>query len=114
MRGREWTEAEVAFLRANYPVHTAYWCARRLGRNRGSVTLMIKNMWLKVSTQRPQKGERHDPDLGPANPPMANRCVDCGRLADTRRCPRCQAKYLARYNGECWGPTADEAYEVAL
>lgn len=114
MCGRKWTEEEIAFLRANYPEHTAYWCAQQLGRSRSSVAVKISNLWLRVRAQRPAKVEREDPELGPVDPPLANRCVDCGRVSSTRRCPVCQARYLERYNGECWGPTADEAYGVAL
>lgn len=126
MRGREWTERELAFLRANYPEHTAYWCAKMLGRARNSVDTKIKALWLKVRAERapgpvpvpvPEPMPvtvPEDQDLGPANPPMANRCIDCGRRSRTRRCPKCRAKYLARYNGECWGPAADEGYEVAI
>lgn len=114
MRGREWTERELAFLRANYPEHTAYWCAQQLGRGHSSVAVKISRLKLLPKNPRPQKIEREDPDLGPAEPQFAHRCVDCGRVSHTQRCPKCRAKYLARYNGECWGPAADEGYEVAI
>ena len=104
MNRRPWTEAELQFLRNNYPEHTAYWCAKQMGRSRGSV-------WLKLRNGVRSKSE--DPELGPVGPPLANRCVDCGKVSRTRRCPVCQARYLEMYNGECWGPTADEAYGVA-
>ena len=112
MCGRPWTEAELQFLRANYPAHSATWCGKKLGRGRSSVSLKVKS-WFGVADSRPPKVEREDPDLGPADPPLANRCVGCGRISRTRRCPECQAKHLARYTGECWGPTYDEAYGVA-
>lgn len=114
MCGREWTEAELQFLRANYPANNASWCARQLGRSRSSVSLKISKLWLKIASQRPQKVEHDAPDLGPVDPPLANRCVGCGRVSNTRRCPDCQRKHLSRYDGECWGPTADEVYGVAL
>ena len=113
MCGRPWTEEELQFLRANYPAHSATWCGKKLGRGRSSVSLKVKS-WFVVADNRPAKVEREDPELGPVDPPLANRCVDCGRVSSTRRCPVCQARYLERYNGECWGPTADEAYGVAL
>ena len=113
MCGRPWTEAELQFLRANYPEHTAYWCAKQLGRSRSSVVVKISSLWLKVRAQRAPKVEREDPNLGPVDPPLANRCVDCGRVSRTRRCPACQTKHMAGYHGECWGPTYDEAYGVA-
>lgn len=113
MCGREWTSDELQFLRSNYPEHTAYWCAKQLGRSRSSVALKVKKLWLKVVDQRTPIVKREDPDLGPVDPPLANRCVDCGKVSSTRRCPVCQARYLERYNGACWGPTYDEAYGVA-
>ena len=105
MNRRPWTEEELQFLRSNYPEHTAYWCAKQLGRSRGSV-------WLKLRNGLRSKSD--DPDLGPAEPQFAHHCVGCGRVSITQRCPTCQEKHLARYHGECWGPTADEAYGVAL
>lgn len=114
MRGHEWTRREVDFLRANYPAHTAYWCAKQMGRNRSSVEQVVEHLWLKVRTRRAPVVEPEDPDLGPAEPQFAHRCVDCGRVSHTQRCPKCRARYLARYTGECWGPAADEGYEVAI
>ena len=113
MCGRPWTEAELQFLRANYPAHSATWCGKKLVRGRSSVSLKIKS-WFVVAENRLAKAKREDPDLGPAEPLLANRCVDCDRVSRTRRCPECQGKYLAGYHGECWGPTYDEAYGVAL
>ena len=112
MCGRPWTGAELQFLRANYPAHSATWCGKKLGRGRSSVLLKVKS-WFVVAENRLAKAKREDPDLGPAEPPLANRCVGCGRVSSTRRCPECQTKHLAGYHGECWGPTYDEAYGVA-
>ena len=112
MCGRKWTDAELQFLRENYPEHSAYWCAKKLDRSRTSVAIKIKS-WFEVTARRPPKIEREDPDLGPAEPQFAHCCVGCGRVSITQRCPTCQEKHLARYHGECWGPTADEAYGVA-
>ena len=104
----------MQFLRANYPDHPLSWCAKQLSRNVSSVDTKIKAMKLPSRTPRKPKVKRERPDLGPAMPPMGNRCVGCGCVSSTRRCPECQKKHLARYHGECWGPTADEAYGVAL
>ena len=114
MCGRPWTEAELQFLRENYPAHSAYWCAQQLGRGKSSVAVKISGLKLLPKKPRPPKVEREDPELGPIDPPLANRCVDCGKVSNTRRCPVCQTRYLERYNGECWGPTYDETYGVAL
>lgn len=114
MCGRKWTEDEVAFLRANYPAQSAYWCAQQLGRGHSSVAVKLSGLKLLPENPRPPKVEREDPDLGPVEPQFAHHCVDCGRVSLTQRCPTCQEKHLARYHGECWGPTADEAYGVAL
>ena len=113
MCGRPWTEAELQFLREHYPEHSATWCGKKLGRGRSSVSLKVKS-WFEVADSRPPKVEREDSDLGPVDPPLENHCVGCGRVSRTRRCPECQEKHLAEYHGECWGPTADEAYGVAL
>ena len=113
MCGRPWTDAELQFLREHYPEHTATWCAKKLGRGRSSVSLKVKS-WFVVAENRLVKEKLEDPDLGPATPPLENHCVDCDRVSPTRRCPECQKKHLAGYHGECWGPTYDEAYGVAL
>ena len=114
MRGRLWTGEEMQFLRANYPEQSLSWCAKQLGRNVSSVDAKIKAMKLPSRTPSKPRVKREDPELGPVDPPLANRCVDCGKVSSTRRCPVCQARYLARYAGECWGPTYDETYGVAL
>lgn len=85
--------------------HVHYHRLAVTGSRRGSV-------WLKLRNGLRSKSD--DPDLGPAEPQFAHHCVGCGRVSITQRCPVCQARYLERYNGECWGPTADEAYGVAL
>lgn len=114
MCGKEWTESELQFLKENCPKHTVYWCAVQLGRSRSSVAVKVSSLKLLTKPPRPPKVERNHPDLGPANPPLENRCVDCDRVSRTRRCPKCSANFLSRHDGECWGPTADEAYAVAL
>ena len=114
MRGRLWTGEEMQFLRANYPEQSLSWCAKQLGRNVSSVDTKIKAMKLPSRTPSKPRVKRERPDLGPEVPQLGNRCVGCGAVSSTRRCPECQKKHLARYAGECWGPTADEAYGVAL
>ena len=113
MCGRPWTDAEIEFLRANYPKHSATWCGKKLGRGRSSVSLKVKS-WSMVAGNRPPKVEREDPDLGPAYPPMVNRCVDCGRMTPDYRCPACRAKHISKHRANFCGFDADETYGMAL
>ena len=77
----------MQFLRANYPEHPLSWCAQQLGRNVSSVDTKIKAMKLPSRTSSKPKVKPERPGLGPATPPLGNRCVDCGAASSTRRCP---------------------------
>jgi hypothetical protein len=52
MRGREWTEHEIEYLKSNYGPHSAEEIATDLGRTKGSVHTMRKRLGLNMTREQ--------------------------------------------------------------
>ncbi len=115
MPGKIWSEEDLEFLCTHYAEKGPKWCAERLERTPRGVTVKALRLdlhYTAVKTRYKPDRPAEDADLGPEAPTLGHHCVDCGCLSPDYRCPECRRRYLARYHGACWGPTADETYGV--
>lgn len=102
---RPWEAWEIDFLRTHHEKGPT-WCAKHLGRPLGSVRGRVSKLL--------DFGDLDDTAIhAPATAHTCHTCVDCGTPTPDHRCPRCWAKYRAKYGCADW-TDADDVYGVAL